>query len=252
MTFTSDSSGRFRTLLQQDDSIRQQWLTEINTLLVPLSAAERVRWALAHLPVRPVLSSSFGIQAAVMLHLVTRQEPDIPVILTDTGYLFPETYRFIEQLTEQLKLNLKVYRAELSPAWQEVRYGRLWETAEGIRQYNQINKVEPMQRALRELQAGTWFTGLRRDQSSTRTERNIVELSRGVIKVQPIIDWTSKQIFYYLKEHGLSYHPLWEEGYISVGDTHSTRKFEPGMAEEDTRFNGFGRECGLHVDGDGI
>lgn len=252
MTFTSDSSGRFRTLLQQDDSIRQQWLTEINTLLVPLSAAERVRWALANLPVRPVLSSSFGIQAAVMLHLVTRQEPDIPVILTDTGYLFPETYRFIEQLTEQLKLNLKVYRAELSPAWQEVRYGRLWETAEGIRQYNQINKVEPMQRALRELQAGIWFTGLRRDQSSTRTERNIVELSRGVIKVQPIIDWTSKQIFYYLKEHGLSYHPLWEEGYISVGDTHSTRKFEPGMAEEDTRFNGFGRECGLHVDGDGI
>lgn len=252
MTFTSDSSGRFRTLLQQDDRIRQQWLTEINTLLVPLSAAERVRWALAHLPVRPVLSSSFGIQAAVMLHLVTCQEPDIPVILTDTGYLFPETYRFIEQLTEQLKLNLKVYRAELSPAWQEVRYGRLWETAEGIRQYNQINKVEPMQRALRELQAGTWFTGLRRDQSSTRIERNIVEFSRGVIKVQPIIDWTSKQIFYYLKEHGLSYHPLWEEGYISVGDTHSTRKFEPGMAEEDTRFNGFGRECGLHVDGDGI
>lgn len=252
MTFTSDSSGRFRTLLQQDENIRQQWLAEINALLVPLSAAERVRWALSHLPARPVLSSSFGIQAAVMLHLITRQEPDIPVILTDTGYLFPETYRFIEQLTEQLKLNLKVYRSELSPAWQEVRYGRLWETAEGIRQYNQINKVEPMQRALRELQAGTWFTGLRRDQSSTRTERNIVEFSRGVIKVQPIIDWTSKQVFYYLKEHGLSYHPLWEEGYISVGDTHSTRKFEPGMAEEDTRFNGFGRECGLHVDGDGI
>ncbi|MCC5825673.1 phosphoadenylyl-sulfate reductase [Alkalimonas sp.] len=244
--------SKFQQILTQDEATQQDWLAEINALLTPLSAAERVRWALAHLPQQPMLSSSFGIQAAVMLHLVTQQQADIPVVLTDTGYLFPETYQFIDQLTEQLGLNLKVYRAQLSPAWQEARYGQLWQSAEGIKQYNQLNKVEPMQRALRELNVGCWFTGLRRSQSSTRADKQVVEISRGVIKVQPIIDWSNKDVFYYLKEHGLSYHPLWEQGYISVGDTHSTVKFEPGMSEEDTRFNGFGRECGLHIDGDGI
>lgn len=244
--------SKFRQILTQDEATRQDWLAEINSILTPLSAAERVRWALAHLPQQPMLSSSFGIQAAVMLHLVTQQQADIPVVLTDTGYLFPETYRFIDQLTEQLGLNLKVYRAALSPAWQEARYGQLWHSAEGIKEYNRLNKVEPMQRALRELNVGCWFTGLRRSQSSTRADKQVVEISRGVVKVQPIIDWSNKDVFYYLKEHGLSYHPLWEQGYLSVGDTHSTVKFEPGMSEEDTRFNGFGRECGLHIDGDGI
>lgn len=244
--------SKFRTILQQDAATQQAWLAEANHLLTPLSAAERVRWALENLPQNPMLSSSFGIQAAVMLHLVTQQQPDIPVVLTDTGYLFPETYQFIDQLTAQLQLNLKVYRAELSPAWQEARFGQLWQTAEGTKQYNQLNKVEPMQRALAELKVGSWFTGLRRSQSSSRADKAIIEISRGVVKIQPIIDWSNKDVFYYLKEHGLSYHPLWEQGYVSVGDTHSTRKLELGMSEEDTRFNGFGRECGLHMDGDGI
>ena len=242
----------YRQILQQSTKVQQVWLTEINSLLAPLSAAERVAWALRHLPQQPMLSSSFGIQAAVMLHLVSVQKPDIPVVLTDTGYLFPETYQFIDQLTERLGLNLQVYRAALSPQWQEARYGQLWLSAEGIKQYNQLNKVEPMQRALRELNVGTWFTGLRRSQSSTRADKAIVEISRGVVKVQPIIDWSNKDVFYYLKQHNLPYHPLWEQGYLSVGDTHSTAKFEPGMSEEETRFNGFGRECGLHIDGDGI
>ncbi|MCV5332629.1 phosphoadenosine phosphosulfate reductase family protein, partial [Escherichia coli] len=107
------------------------------------------------------VSSSFGIQAAVMLHLVTQEKPDIPIILTDTGYLFAETYRFIDELTEKLNLNLKVYRAEQSAQWQEARYGKLWEQGvEGIEKYNKINKVEPMRRALKELNVGTWFSGL--------------------------------------------------------------------------------------------
>ena len=247
---TPDS--KYRSILQQDSATQQVWLAEANHLLTPLTAAERVRWALQNLPLNPMLSSSFGIQAAVMLHLVSTQQPDIPVVLTDTGYLFPETYQFIDELTDKLKLNLKVYRAALSPAWQEARFGKLWQSADGIKQYNQLNKVEPMQRALTDLKVGSWFTGLRRSQSSTRADKDIIEISRGVVKVQPIIDWSNKDVFYYLKEHGLSYHPLWEQGYVSVGDTHSTRKLELGMSEEDTRFNGFGRECGLHMDGDGI
>ena len=131
-------------------------LAATNAQLEALSAQDRVAWALEHLPGEFVLSSSFGIQAALMLHLVSQQKRDIPVILTDTGYLFPETYQFIDQLTERLRLNLKVYRADLSAAWQEARYGKLWEQGvEGIERYNQINKVEPMARALSELNATT-------------------------------------------------------------------------------------------------
>ncbi|WP_182056342.1 phosphoadenylyl-sulfate reductase [Pantoea sp. ME81] len=222
-------------------------LAESNVLLEKLSAEQRVSWALENMPGAFVLSSSFGIQAAVLLHMVTQQKPDTPVILTDTGYLFPETYRFIDELTEKLNLNLQIFRAETSPAWQEARYGKLWEQGvEGIEQYNQINKVEPMNRALQTLGAQTWFAGLRRDQSGSRASLPVLAVQRGVFKILPIIDWDNRQVHQYLKQHGLKYHPLWDEGYLSVGDTHTTQKWEPGMAEEETRFFGLKRECGLH------
>ena len=222
-------------------------LADINAQLEALSAQERVAWALEHLPGEFVLSSSFGIQAALMLHLVSQQKRDMTVILTDTGYLFPETYQFIDQLTERLQLNLKVYRAELSAAWQEARYGKLWEQGvEGIERYNQLNKVEPMARALSELNAKTWFSGLRREQSGSRGNLPVLAIQRGRFKFLPVIDWSNKDVFYYFKEHDLPYHPLWEQGYLSVGDTHTSTKWEPGMSEEETRFFGLKRECGLH------
>ncbi|PHM73329.1 phosphoadenylyl-sulfate reductase [Xenorhabdus kozodoii] len=222
-------------------------LAEINQQLDVRDARERVKWALEHLPGEFVLSSSFGIQAAVCLHLVTREYPDIPVVLTDTGYLFPETYQFIDKLADKLKLNLKIFRAERSPAWQEARYGKLWEQGiEGIERYNQINKVEPMARALKTLQAQSWFAGLRRQQSESRTHLPVLAIQRDIFKILPIIDWDNRQVHQYLTKHGLEYHPLWEQGYLSVGDTHTTQKWEPGMSEEQTRFFGLKRECGLH------
>jgi phosphoadenosine phosphosulfate reductase len=187
----------------------------------------------------------------VMLHLVTQVRPDIPVVVTDTGYLFPETYRFIDELTERLHLNLKVYRADLSPAWQEARFGKLWEQGvDGLERYNKINKVEPMARALNQLNARTWFSGLRREQAGSRRELPVLAVQRGRYKFLPVIDWTNKDVHYYLKEFDLPYHPLWEEGYVSVGDVHSTTKWTPGMSEEETRFFGLKRECGLHEDGE--
>jgi phosphoadenosine phosphosulfate reductase len=222
-------------------------LAETNNQLEKLTAEQRVTWALENLSGEFVLSSSFGIQAAMCLHLVTQQYPDIPVILTDTGYLFPETYQFIDELTDKLKLNLKVYRAEQSAAWQEARYGKLWEQGvEGIEKYNTLNKVEPMNRALKDLNAGTWFAGLRREQSGSRAALPVLAIQREVFKILPIIDWDNRQVYQYLTAHGLKYHPLWDQGYLSVGDTHTTRKWEPGMAEEETRFFGLKRECGLH------
>lgn len=234
----------FKTL---DTAQQTTALETINQQLERQTAEERVAWALENLPAKAVLSSSFGIQAAVSLHLVTRQQPDIPVILTDTGYLFPETYRFIDQLTERLTLNLKIFRAIISPAWQEARYGKLWEQGiEGIKIYNRINKVEPMNRAIAILNTGTWFAGLRREQCGSRARLPVLAIQRGVFKILPIIDWDNRQVYQYLNHYGLSYHPLWDQGYRSVGDIHTTRKWESGMSEEDTRFFGLKRECGLH------
>lgn len=224
-------------------------LTELNAWLETRNAEQRVEWALANGQQGHALSSSFGAQSAVALHLLTRQQPDIPVILVDTGYLFPETYRFADELVERLKLNLKVVRPLVSRAWMEARHGRLWEQGVvGIDQYNNLRKVEPMRRALDEFGIRTWFTGLRRSQAASRRNTPIVELRNGRYKVSPLADWTDRDVWVYLKKHGLPYHPLWDEGYVSIGDFHTTSRWEPGMREEDTRFFGLKRECGIHVE----
>jgi len=236
----------------QGTALRSQPLIDLDALNAEfraLSAEDRVARALDLLPGQQLLSSSFGAQAAVSLHLITRALPRIPVILIDTGYLFPETYRFIDELTERLSLNLKVYRSAMSPAWQEARHGKLWEQGEaGIERYNRMNKVEPMERALRELHAGTWFAGLRREQSLTRAAIEPVQLtSAGRYKVHPIFDWTDRDVYRYLKRHELPYHSLWEQGYVSIGDWHTTRSLrDAGDDAEATRFFGLKRECGLH------
>jgi phosphoadenosine phosphosulfate reductase len=220
---------------------------QANQSLESMRAEQRVAWALERFPGQIVLSSSFGAQAAVSLHMVTRQQPDIPVVLIDTGYLFPETYEFIEDLTERLSLNLKIYRARLTPVEQEARYGKLWEQGlEGIELYNRLNKVEPMQQALEELNVQAWIAGLRRQQSQSRREMDFVMLRNGRYKIHPIIDWTDRDVYRYLTQHQLPYHPLWHEGYVSIGDTHTTHRLADGMSEEDTRFFGLKRECGLH------
>ena len=237
------------TLNQLDKPAQQQALLSINQHLESLSAEARMAWAMVNLPGNLALTSSFGIQAAVCLHLVTRYQPEIPIIFTDTGYLFPETYQFVDRLTEQLQLNLHIYRSDFSPAWQEARYGKLWEQGEvGINKYNQINKVEPLQRALSSLQVRAWFAGLRREQSDTRATLPVLSIQRGYFKFLPIIDWTNRQVYQYLNTNQLDYHPLWDKGYVSVGDVHTTRKWQPGMSEADTSFFGLVRECGLHKD----
>ena len=223
-------------------------LADLNVWLGGRSAEQRVEWALAALSGGHALSSSFGAQAAVSLHLLTAQKPDIPVILIDTGYMFEETYRFVDEMSERLSLNLQVYRPRISRAWMEARYGQLWEQGvEGITRYNQLRKVEPMQRALKELGIRTWFAGLRRKQSESRASTDFLELRDGRWKLHPLADWSDRDVWNYLQKHDLPYNPLWHEGYVSIGDTHSTRRWQPGMREEDTRFAGLLRECGIHT-----
>ncbi|MES9943178.1 MAG: phosphoadenylyl-sulfate reductase [Candidatus Thiodiazotropha sp. 6PLUC2] len=229
------------------EPLDEGYLKYLNQQFEALSAEKRIEWAIANLPGNHIMTSSFGIQGALMLHLVSRIAPDIPVVLVDTGYLFPETYGFIEQLTDRLKLNLKVFRAEKSPAWQESLYGHLWEQGvAGIDLYNRINKVEPLKLALKSLEAGSWFAGLRRQQSQSRSALPVVRIQDGRYKVHPVIDWSNRDVYRYLQKHDLPYHPLWEKGYASVGDVHTSQPQAVGMHEEETRFFGLKRECGIH------
>lgn len=238
-----------------DFNLDAAYLAELNQTLETMSVRNRVEWALEHLPGNHMLSSSFGAQSAVMLHLLSDLAPGIPVVLTDTGYLFPETYQFIDEMTKRLNLNLKVYSAALSPGWQEARHGKLWEQGvEGLALYNNLNKVEPMKRAIADLGAQTWFAGLRRDQSDSRSKLKVLQKQSQQFKFQPIVDQTNKQLHEYLRSNQLPYNPLWDKGYVSIGDWHTTAALQEGMNEEDTRFFGLKRECGLHEfgDGDGI
>jgi len=242
-------SALVRWLSDVDQLEDREALGKISRGFESLSAAQRVERAKELLPGAHVLTSSFGAQAAVMLHLVNEVIPGIPVILIDTGYLFPETYRFIDDLTERLDLNLKVVRSDASPAWQESRFGKLWDQGlPGIELYNRMNKQEPLERAMGELDAATWFAGLRRAQAQSRAETAPIELKRGRYKVHPIFDWSDRDVGRYLQKHSLPYHPLWEKGYLSIGDWHTTRSLADVESVEELRFFGLKRECGLHED----
>jgi len=238
-----------------DFNVEAEYLANLNQTLEVMPVRKRVEWALDNLPCNYMLSSSFGAQSAVMLHLLNEVSPGIPVVLTDTGYLFPETYQFIDEMTKRFKLNLHVYSAKLSSGWQEARHGKLWEKgAEGIEIYNKLNKVEPMKRAIDELEVKTWFAGLRRDQSDSRSKLKVLQKQSKQFKFHPILDQSNKQLHEYLKVNQLPYNPLWEKGFVSIGDWHTTVALTEGMTEQDTRFFGLKRECGLHEfgDGDGI
>ena len=225
-------------------------LNKINLELANSEAKTLVEWSTENFGEQMVMTTSFGIQAAVMLHLVTDIVPQIPVIWIDTGYLPSETYQFAEELTKRLKLNLKVYQSPISPARMEALAGKLWEQndVEALNRYDQIRKVEPMQRALQELNPTAWLAGLRRNQTQHRQNLPRVEKQEQIYKIYPILDWHARDIYQYLTAHDLPYHPYFDQGYVSVGDWHSSR---PRTADDnndrDTRFNGLKQECGLHL-----
>ena len=221
-------------------------LAELNRALEPLSAEKRVAWSLQNLPGAHVLTSSFGAQAAVSLHLVTRQAPRVPVILLDTGYLFPETYAFVETLTERLSLNLKVYRSTLSPAWIEARFGKF------------RSRAWPVSEVQRPDQARADAPGVARDRCA-QLVLGPAALSGAHPAPHPSARVARRELPHlpdrgmdrpgrgaYLKKHDLPYHPMWDRGYVSIGDWHTTRPLHEAGDPEATRFLGLKRECGLH------
>ncbi len=218
--------------------------------LADASARDVVLWAAAEHGDGLVLTTSFGIQSAVMLHLATEVVPELPVVWVDTGYLPDETYRFADALQQRLGLNLHVAQADLSPARMEALHGKLWENGkEGLAEYHRIRKVEPLERTLRELGATAWLSGLRADQTDHRSTLPRVGIQKDRTKVLPLLGWSAKDVHAYLKEHDLPYHPYFELGYATVGDWHSSRPVLASDGDErDTRFGGHAQECGIHLE----
>lgn len=207
-----------------------------------------IEWALERFGDTLVASTSFGATSAVMLHLIHRVAPRTPIVCVDTGYLFQETYRFAEELIKRMHLDVRFYSAPMSSARQEALYGRLWEQGEeGVKRYLQINKVEPMQRALDELGARAWMAGLRSEQTQHRAGLRRIEVQDGRTKIHPILTWTEEQMDAYMQRYDLPHHPMVEQGYRSIGDHHSTIPTTDDMDPRDGRILGKTRECGLHL-----
>ena len=215
-----------------------------------MSAAGLMEWAADRFGDSLAMSTSFGIQSAVTLRLATRVLPEIPVIWIDTGYLPAETYRYADELTTRLKLNLRVYQSAISPARMEALQGRLWETgdASDYQRYDDIRKVEPMRRALDEIQPTAWISGLRAQQTDFRKTLSRVAFDGQRHKILPILHWTSRDVYRFMVDNDLPQHPLFDKGYSTVGDWHSSRPPAAGDSDERaTRFHGLKQECGIHL-----
>lgn len=235
-------------LVQPGDHDTVLDLDAVNARLEDADAETVLAWAAETFGDGLLMSSSFGAHSALMLHLATRVAPRIPVVFLDTGYLFPETYEFAESLRARFELRLEVYNPRMTAARQEALFGRLWDGDEDdLRRYQEMNKVEPMQRALRELGGSAWLAGLRAAQTEFRAGLRKVERQDGVYKIHPILDWSLEDVERYMDQHDLPYHPLYAWGYKSIGDVHSTVPVEPDEDPRSGRLLGEKRECGIHL-----
>jgi len=231
-------------------------LEQARAELEPLDALERLRWAWNTFGDGLALTTSFGIQSAVLLHMASELGEDhpgsgIPVIWVDTGYLPAETYRYAEQMGRRLRINLHVAQAEQSPARMEALHGRLWETGkrEDLERYNRLRKVDPLDRALALLGVRCWASGVRGRQTDHRRSMHPLDPVRGAWSLRPLLSWTSRDVYHYMEQHGLPQHPLFELGYSTVGDWHSSGPDGDGASGRDTRFGGLKQECGIHLPG---
>ncbi len=228
-------------------------IQEARIYLSNLRAEERLAWAYEQFDANFVLTTSFGIQSAVLLHMIhmLKGGSKIPVIWIDTGYLPAETYCYAEKLNNKFDLNLKVTQSAISPARMEALYGKLWETnsVEDIEKYHFLRKVEPLEKALNDLTVQCWASGVRGSQTDHRRSMNLIDPINGRLSLRPLLEWTQKDVFYYMQKNGLPQHPLFKKGYSTVGDWHSSSPEGNAAQGRNTRFKGLKQECGIHVQG---
>ena len=211
--------------------------------------AERVlAWASAVVP-RFTVTSSFGAESAVLLHMVSQVAPDVPVVFLDTDFHFSETIDYRRRLARELGVTVLDVRPALSPAQQAQRFGEALFERDPDR-CCALRKTEPLRRALTMYDG--WATGVRRVQTPERAATPIVEArrhdDRWLVKVAPLAAWTDEDVLEYQIRNDLPFHPLVSKGYRSIGCEPCTLPVADDMDARAGRWSAFGKtECGLHL-----
>jgi phosphoadenosine phosphosulfate reductase len=196
-------------------------------------------------PGRIALVSSFGVEAAVLLHMVASIDPATPVLFLDTGKLFGETLRYRDALIRQLGLReVRTIQPDPARLLAEDPSGTLWRTDPD--RCCLMRKVEPLADALAGFEA--WINGRKRYHGGARADLPVIEVADGRIKINPLASWTAEHMAAYFAAHDLPPHPLSAEGYLSVGCLPCSDRARPGEAARDGRWRGRGKtECGIHL-----
>jgi phosphoadenosine phosphosulfate reductase len=210
-------------------------------------------WCVENIPTGLVQSSAFNVNGMVIMHILYRElrpVQSVPVLFLDTLHHFPETLALVHDATKFYGLNSKVYKVldVDSRAAFAARYGEaLWD--KDIEKFHQLTKIEPLERGLRELQAVTWLTGRRRDQSSVRASTSIFQFDKKQrLKINPLATWTRQDVWAYVTEHKVLYNPLHDRGYPSIGDEPTTTGVSEDEDERAGRWRGTDKtECGIHT-----
>lgn len=203
-------------------------------------------WAMEEYGSSLVLASSFGAEDVVLIDMLHKLAPTVPVFYLDTNKHFKETYETRDRLQERYGASFLQVLPQLTLEEQAAKHGdRLWEKDPNL--CCQIRKVEPLQRILAEYEA--WITGIRREQSPTRANAKKVEWDEkfNLVKFNPLADWTHNQVWEYIHQHDVPYNPLHDQHYPSIGCEVCTRQVMPGEDPRAGRWSGFAKtECGLH------
>lgn len=233
---------------QLDIQLAQLDLDVLNQQLEQATPQEILAWCICHIPKGLVQTTSFSLLAIThMLH--SELNHPLPVIFLDTLHLFPETLETASKAKSVYNLDLHTYRAKGVSSREAFakRYGdELWKR--DIDKFYEITKVEPLQRSLNELQVKAWITGRRRDQSKTREKLPIIErVEGGRLKINPLANWTSQDVWAYVDQNNVMYNPLHDQGYTSIGDQPLTTPTAAGEDERAGRWRGTEKtECGIH------
>jgi phosphoadenosine phosphosulfate reductase len=212
-----------------------------------LSPQQVLAWSFQTFGGKVAISSAFGAEGMVLIDMAWRIRRDFRLFTIDTEFLFPETYSLMDAIEEKYGLRIERVFSLLSPAGQEAIHGAALWSRDPDRCCN-LRKVEPLRRKLSELDA--WITSIRRDQTSFRKVASRIEWDEkfGLAKINPIVDWTSAQVWKYLRDHDVPYNSLHDQNYPSIGCTHCTRAVRPGEDPRAGRWPGMAKtECGLHV-----
>jgi phosphoadenosine phosphosulfate reductase len=203
-------------------------------------------WAFRRFRRTIAISSAFGAEGMVLIDMASRLQSDFRVFTLDTEFLFPETYNLMDQVEERYGVKIEKVYSPLSPEKQDEVYGAtLW--SRNPDRCCELRKVEPLRRKLTELRA--WITSIRRDQTAIRASAQKIDWDArfGLVKINPLADWNSKQVWNYIHEHQVPYNRLHDRQYPSIGCTHCTRMTKPGEDPRAGRWPGFQKtECGLH------